>query len=156
IVDRECLQKDAPLTNEFERLFVSFIGGVEGYAVVVLPLSKKRDGLTRNELILALVELPVESIAHIMVNLENGWFISSTTPFGRTSRDRLIRLSDQFSVFHLKWLDTKRPTSWQAERKSPRWRAWAGLTFESVCHAHAGAIRRALGISGVKASVSAW
>lgn len=156
IVDRLCLQKDAPLINEFDRLFVSLFGDDEVYVVVVRALSKKRGGLTRNELLRALGVRSGGGITQILENLEEAGFISSTTPFGRTSRDRLIRLSDQFSVFHLKWLDTKRPASWQAERKSPRWRAWAGLTFESVCHAHAGAIQRALGISGVKASVSAW
>lgn len=156
IVDRACLQKDAPLVNEFDRLFTSLFGDDETYVAVVRALSKQRRGLTRNELLRALGVGSGGGSTQILENLEEAGFISSAIPFGRTSRDRFFRLSDQFSAFHLKWLATRRPSSWQHERRSPRWQAWAGLTFESVCHAHAAAIQRALGISGVKASVSAW
>jgi uncharacterized protein len=82
--------------------------------------------------------------------------ITSTIPFGRTTRDRFFRLTDEFSLFHLKWLSANRPKSWQLVRKTPRWQAWAGLAFESVCLEHAEAIERALGISGVQTNVSAW
>jgi hypothetical protein len=95
-------------------------------------------------------------LRRILENLEEGGFINSTIPFGRTARDRFFRLTDEFCLFHLKWMATNRPRSWHTVAKSSSWQAWAGLAFESVCLAHARAVERALGISGVRTSVSAW
>jgi uncharacterized protein len=156
IVDRVCLAKDGALANEFSRLFASLFDSDEKYVAVVRALARKRRGLTRNEL-LAAVDMPSGGGATtILENLEEGGFITATIPFGRTGRDRFFRLTDEFSLFHLKWLDGARPRSWQHVRKTPRWRAWVGLAFESVCLEHAAAIERALGISGVETHVSAW
>ena len=95
-------------------------------------------------------------LTSVFEKLEQGGFITATVPFGRTARDTFFRLTDEFCLFHLKWMTTNRPRSWQLVRKSPRWQAWAGLAFESVCLEHADPIERALGISGVRTHVSAW
>ncbi len=92
----------------------------------------------------------------MLSNLEEGGFIESTIPFGRTSRDRLLRLTDELSLFHVAWLDGRRPASWQTVRGTPRWQAWAGLAFEGLCLRHVGPIKRALGVSGVRVDASAW
>jgi hypothetical protein len=92
----------------------------------------------------------------ILENLEEGGFVQATIPPGRTSRDRFYRLTDEFSLFHLRWLDRRPPSSWQHIRGTPRWRAWAGLAFESLCQKHVFALQRELGISGVAAEISAW
>jgi len=155
-IDRACLDKDGPLTNEFERLFTSLFDDGERYADVVRALARKRRGLTRNEL-LEEVGLPSGGgVTTVLENLEQGGFVTTTIPFGRSARDRFIRLTDEFSLFHAKWLTGARPTSWQRARGSARWQAWAGLAFESVCLKHADAIQHALGISGVQTNVCAW
>ena len=156
LVDRLCLDKDGVLANEFERLFASLFGADERYVRVVRALSKKRRGLTRTELLDALRLRSGGGVTTILENLEEGGFISGTIPFGRTERDRFFRLTDEFSLFHLKWMAAHRPGSWQTVRKTPSWQAWAGLAFESVCLEHSKAIERALGIAGVRTNVSAW
>ncbi len=156
IVDRVCLDKDGELVDEFDRLFASLFESDKKYVAVVRALSTKRRGLSRNEL-LAAVEIPSGGgVTSLLANLEQGGFITSTIPFGRTSRDRFYRLTDEFALFHIKWLEKNLPGSWQQVRKTQRWHAWAGLAFESICLKHADAIERALGISGVQTSVSAW
>jgi hypothetical protein len=156
IVDRVCFHKDGALAAEFHRLFASLFDSDDRYAAVVGALARKRRGLTRSE-ILDAVRLPSGGGATtILQNLEEGGFITSTIPFGRTTRDQFHRLTDEFSLFHSKWMAGRPPKSWQHVRKSPRWRTWAGLAFESVCSKHAGAIERALGISGIQTQVSAW
>lgn len=155
-IDRICLAKDAPLAGEFERVFASLFDDDAKYKAAVRALAKKRRGLTRNEL-LAELDLPSGGGATtILGNLAEAGFISESIPFGRASRDRFFRLTDEFSLFHLKWLDGTPPKSWQAVRKTPRWEAWAGLAFESLCLENVDAIERALGISGVETRASAW
>ncbi len=39
---------------------------------------------------------------------------------------------------------------------SPGYRAWSGYAFEQVCLYHLPQIKRALGISGIQTSTSAW
>jgi hypothetical protein len=155
-VDRLCLDKDGPLADEFDRLFVSLFGDDERHVGIVRALAKKRRGVSRNELLEA-ARLPSGGgLTKLLENLEEGGFITTTIPFGRRARDRFFRLTDEFSLFHLKWLAATRPKSWQQVRKTPRWQAWAGLAFESVCLKHADSVERALGISGVETNVSGW
>ncbi|MBX3188762.1 MAG: hypothetical protein KF819_17220 [Labilithrix sp.] len=156
VVGRVCLAKDGALRGEMDRLFASLFDDAASYVDVVRALAKRRRGLTRNEL-LAAVDLPSGGGATtILENLAEAGFITSSIPFGRTSRDRFFRLTDEFSLFHSKWLAERPPASWQHARKTPRWEAWAGLAFESLCLAHVDAITRALGISGVETRASAW
>ena len=144
------------MAKEFDRLFASLFGADERYIAVVQELTKKRRGLSRNELLNALGIPSGGGATTILENLEEGGFITATVPFGRTARDQFYRLTDEYSLFHHKWLSGGRLKSWQHVRKSPRWRAWAGLSFESVCLKHSEQIERALGISGVQTHVAAW
>lgn len=156
LVDEICLAKDGALASEFDRLFASLFDADRKYVQVVRALAKKRRGLTRNEL-LDSVSLPSGGGATtVLQNLEEGGFITSTIPTARTTRDRFYRLTDEFSLFHLKWLDGQRPKTWQHVRKSPRWQAWAGLAFENLCLKHSAAVERTLGISGIETQISAW
>lgn len=156
IVDRLCFDKDGTLAGELDRLFASLFDSDPKHLAVVRALAKKRRGLTRNEL-LDLVALPSGGGATtVLENLEEGGFVSSSIPFGRQARDRFFRLTDQFALFYLTWMEGRAHKSWQLARKSPRWRAWAGLAFESVCLENVGLIERALGISGVETHPSSW
>lgn len=120
LVDRICLDKDGALAGEFERLFASLFDGDDNYMTVVRALASKRRGLSRNELLVAAELASGGGVTTILENLEEAGFISSSIPFGRTSRDRFFRLTDEFSMFHLKWLTERRPKRWQDVRKTPR------------------------------------
>jgi hypothetical protein len=107
--------------------------------------------------LLAAVALPTGGGAStVLENLTEAGFIGTAVPYGRHSRDRFFRLTDEFSLFHLKWLANAPPKSWQGVRRTARWAAWAGLAFESLCIENVDAIERALGIAGVETTASAW
>ncbi len=156
VVDAVCLGKDGALAQEFDRLFVSLFGADPSYTAVVRALSRKRRGLTRAELLKSAGLASGGGVSTILENLEQAGFVTSTVPFGRQKRDCFFRLTDEFSLFHLKWMAKDRPKSWQHVRKTPRWQAWSGLAFEDVCLRHSAAIERALGIWGIQTRVSAW
>lgn len=148
--------RDAALAEEFERLFASLFEDDARYVRVVRALATKRSGLSRNELLVLSRLNTGGGATQILENLEQGGFIDVAIPFGRSARDRVLRLSDEFTLFHQNWLSSKKPASWQDVHGTPRWRAWAGLAFENVCLKHVAQIERALGISGVATNVTSW
>lgn len=156
IVDAAYLDAHGPLAGEFDRLLASLFEADRRYVDVVRALARKRRGLTRSELLQSAGLRTGGGATAILDNLQRGGFIDVTVPFGRNSRDRIHRLTDELMLFHLSWLERSRPKSWQGVRGTPRWRAWAGLAFESVCLKHVDAIEKALGIYGVRSSASAW
>ena len=156
VVDDGCFSKDGALSGEFDRLFASLFGDDPKYVAVVRTLAKRRRGFTRNELLHAIGASTGGGASKILTNLEEGGFIASSIPLGRTERDRFFRLTDEFSLFHLKWMESRRVRRWRDVHGTPAWHAWSGLSFESMCLRHVSAIERALGISGVRSEVSAW
>ena len=79
--------------------------------------------------------------------------------FGKKQKNALYQLIDPFSLFHLRFIEPEPnpdPHAWSTGISSQAKDAWAGLAFERVCLLHAEALKRALGISGVKTSVCSW
>lgn len=156
LVDRVLLAKEAPLARELALLFPSLFGDDPKYLAVVRALAKRRIGLSRNALLDAVALPSGGGISVILERLEDAGFVTRVIPFGRTSRDRIFRLGDAFTRFHLAWLEQERPKSWHHVRDSQRWEAWSARAFEALCLDNVGAIERALGISGVETHASAW
>ncbi len=147
---------DAPLRNEFEELYASLFDHHERHLKVIEALGKKLCGLSRKELVAATGFPSGGNMTTILTELEQSGFIQRTVPFGRTQRDALYRLLDEFSLFHLRWKKKKRTTDWTQARSTPAGRAWAGYAFENLCWRHLQEIKTALGISGVQCEISAW
>jgi len=150
--------KGAPLANEFEELYASLFEHHERHLAVIHALAQKQQGLSRNE-IQALSGIPGGgNLTTILEELETSGFILKTVPFGRTQRDRLYRLVDEFSLFYLKWHNNKSPrkVSWLSRRNSSAYQAWSGYAFENLCLRHLWQLKAALGISGVETEASAW
>ena len=145
---------DAPLQDEFGELYAALFEHHERHLTVVRALATKQQGLTRGEILTATKSPSGGNISTILEELETSGFILRTIPFGRAGRDALFRLTDEFTLFHLRW--AKRDMDWLQTRGTPAWRAWAGYAFENLCLRHIPQILIALGIAGVKTKVSAW
>jgi len=158
-IDALCFAPAGPLAHEFDHLFASLFAADDIYLRIVRELAKGRYGLSRQDLLRKVGIASGGGANRILSNLEEAGFIQTTIPFGRTSRDRFYRLVDEFSLFHQSWLagrNRRKGGDWLATRGSPRWTAWSGLAFESLCLKHVDAIERALGISGVRTEASSW
>lgn len=155
-IDALCLHKDGALRSEFTQLYASLFRDDKNYLRVVRALAGRRGGLPRGDLLQAAGMRTGGGATTVLDNLKEGGFIGESIPPGRTSRDRIYRLTDEFSRFHLQWLAHRPPQSWQHVRGTPRWQVWAGLAFESLCQKHVPALQRQLGISGVAAEVASW
>lgn len=146
--------EDAPLRDEFDELYAALFEHHERHLTVVRALAKKQQGLTRGA-ILELTRMPSGgNITTILEELGTSGFIRRVVPFGRTERDALYRLMDEFTLFHLRWARKGGP--WTTIRGAPSWRTWSGYAFENLCLRHVHQIQAALGIAGVQVQISAW
>ena len=74
-------------------------------------------------------------------------------------RETVYRLTDEYSLFYLKFIETMRKEGagvWKSFQQTPTYRAWSGYAFESICLKHLPEIKKALGISGIFSTSSAF
>ncbi|MGC9451952.1 MAG: AAA family ATPase [Oceanipulchritudo sp.] len=161
IIDRTCFHPQGELRTEFEKLYASLFDKPEEHLAIVRALAKSPGGFTRTGL-LAAAGLPSGGTATRRLDeLAESGFIRMSVPFGKREKDALIRLADEFSLFHSAWIAPlgKKPAGdgyWLQQRGRPKWRAWSGYAFEGVCLKHASRIKAALGIAGVQTTEAPW
>ncbi len=158
-IDDLCFAKDGVLRDEFQQLYASLYEHHERHVALVRALADSPQGLARNEM-LAAANLPTGGRATGTLDelLEAG-FVTRFDPWGKTKKDSIYRLADEYSLFYLKWIERRRTSgagTWLKLRSTPGWKAWSGYAFENVCFRHLKQLKHALGISGVEANAASW
>ncbi|MFD2966680.1 AAA family ATPase [Sphingobacterium bambusae] len=158
-IDRMCFAKDGILKEEFKNLYHSLFAKADKHMAIVKALAERSSGMTRKEVIAACRLTTGGTTTLLLEELAESGFISAYLPFEKTTRESVYKLSDEFSRFHLKFLENARATgdgTWLRLSAAPTWRSWSGTAFESVCMKHTRQIKKALGISGVYTEESIW
>jgi len=160
-IDAMFFAPQAPLHDEFENLYAALFEHHERHLKVIRALARKQSGLTRKEIIHTSKMPSGGNISTILEELESSDFICKLPPFGRMKREPLYRLIDEFTLFHLRWVEKAREPlhgagQWIHLHSTPTWQAWSGYAFENLCLRHVPQIKQALSIGGVRAGVSAW
>ena len=158
-IDKICFTKDGGLQGEFKNLYQSLFEEADKHIEIVRALAGKPSGLTRKEIIDTCRLPDGGSTTQLIEELTESGFIAAYIPFQKNVRDNIYKLSDEFSRFHLKFMENTRATgegTWIKLSASPSWRSWSGTAFESVCLKHIKEIKKALGVSGVYTEESAW
>lgn len=158
-IDRLCFTKDGALRDEFANLYRSLFTHAENHIDVVRALAKKKEGLDRNELLKISGLSSGGAFTKVITELEESGFISRHIPFGKKIKDSVFKLTDEFSIFYLKFMENNRQTgdgTWLRLSGSPSWKSWNGFAFEGICLKHVQLIKEALGISGVQTMESVW
>jgi len=143
-----CFAKDGVLKEEFRNLYHSLFANAE-----------KPSGLTRKEIIARCGLITGGTTTLLLDELAESGFISVYLPFEKTTRDSIYKLTDEFSRFHLKFMEGSRATvegTWLRLSAAPSWHSCSGTAFESLCMKHTKQIKNALGISGVYTEESIW
>lgn len=155
-IDAILYDDNAPLKDEFDRLFTSQFANPDDLKRIVVALSGKRIGLTREELVKKGGFSSGGTLSNNLAALEKSKLIMEYTPFGESVTK--FKLVDPFCVFYLKHVKgkTDSPAYWQTHEKSPSVISWMGLAFEDLCWNHISQIKHALGIDGVITSESPW
>ena len=147
------------LADEFDQLYAALFDHPERHTSIIRALSKRRSGLTRNEL-LQKAKLPDGgSTTQVLQDLTSSGFITFYRAFGNKKKLGQYRLTDEYSLFYLKFIEPNQgngPGTWLQISQSQAWKSWSGITFESLCLKHTTQIKQALGIVGVYTQASSY
>ena len=143
--------KTAPLYGEFDNLYKALFSNYEKHIAVIRALASKWSGLTRTEIIEKSKLKTGGAISTILEELETSNFIKSLTPYGKKQRETLYRLTDEYSLFYLHFIEPNKHIKdfWLKKFNTPAAKAWGGYAFETLCMKHIDGIKQTLGISGV-------
>ena len=157
-IDRICFSKDGALREEFDKLYYSLFDEARAHLSIIRALAKRPKGLNRNEIIAASRLSSGGTTTLILKELEESGFITAYTPFQKAAKDALFKLTDEYSLFFLKYIENSRPAAgtWMRLSATASWRSWSGFAFEAICLKHTQALKVALGIAGVQTSESVW
>ena len=158
-VDALFFADNAPLKDEFDRLFASLFGNPDVMKSIIIALSSRNRGLTRQELIQKTGIANSGEFSQFLQALISGAFIIRYCSFGNSKREEFYKLIDPFCIFYLRFVKNnagKRNVNWVNLADSPSVTTWRGYAFENVCFNHIGQIKTALGIGGVSTEESLW
>lgn len=165
IIESLAFSKAGFFLEEFDKLFSSLFDDGDDYIRLVKLLAENRYGIGQRKLLEKLGKKAVGGKGRKMLDdLEQTGFIMSFRPLYNVKRGTYYRLTDEYTLFYLKWIEPiKRgfakkalePNYWQDIQSTPEWYSWQGYAFESVCYKHLINIRRALKLNP-RALPSTW
>jgi AAA+ ATPase superfamily predicted ATPase len=158
-IEKSCFSKDGLLRGEFTNLYDSLFDMADNHITVVRALADTTKGLTRQEIIDTCKLSSGGRTTEMLEELEESGFIASYIPFGKTTKDAVYRLVDEFSIFYLKFMDGTRNTgkgAWAKLSTGASYIIWNGMAFEAVCLKHVEQIKEALNIGSYKTEESVW
>ncbi len=146
--------KKASLKNEFENLYKALFSNYEKHVLIIRALASKWMGLTRTEIVAHTNMESGGAISTILNELETSGFIQSVRPFGKQQRETLFRLTDEYSLFYIHFIEANNHIEnfWVKKYNTPTVKSWQGYAFENMCLKHIEGIKQALGIAGVLTS----
>ncbi len=159
IIEAACFNKSGFLYNEFNDLYQALFDKAERHIKVVKALANKPQGLNRNEIIKTCKLQSGGSTTSLLEELSAGGFITAYIPFGKKIKDAIYKITDEYSLFYVKFMEPNRlgvKNTWLKLSDTPAYKSWSGLSFESLCIKHLVALEKALGIHAIHTQVSAW
>lgn len=158
-INEICFSPEGLLAEEFSRLYPALFDNAASHIGIIRALAKKWKGMSRKA-ILHLTDLEEGGrFSRILKELQYSSFISSYYPFGKKKKGMLYRLTDEYSLFYLHFIENRRSDEtdvWQALSQTPIYRSWSGYAYESLCLKHISNIKAALKIDGIYAESSSF
>jgi uncharacterized protein len=158
-VDRLCFTNDGLLIDEFKSLYSALFENADKHISIVRTLAQNHAGLTRGEIIEICALSSGGGLTKLLDELLESGFISEFIPFNKTSKDAIYKLTDEYSLFYLKFIENSKAIgegAWLDKSTSASWKSWSGLAFENICLKHTPQIKKALDIYGIYSEQSAW
>lgn len=157
-IDNIFFSKNGKLKDEYNRLFASIFSNPELMKTIVGILYTRNAGYTRTELIERTKIKDGEVLSKSLNALIASDFVIKYVPFGKGKKEH-YKLVDPFCMFYLHFVEGKKEIDenfWKQNISSQQIVSWRGFAYENVCFNHIQQIKKALGISGVVTTHSAW
>ena len=157
-IDRMFFAGGAPLRGEYEELYSSLFKSAEVYKKVVRTMTDRKSGLTRKEIVENSGIKSAGKLSEILETLEASGFIRRYRSPGKSKRDGIYQLIDNFTLFHFRFLSDPSDDEhfWSATLGTPSRYNWRGLAFERLCLQHQRQLRSALGLSAIHTEMYGW
>ncbi|MBK8566327.1 MAG: AAA family ATPase [Saprospiraceae bacterium] len=158
-IERLCFSTNGFLRDEFLKLYPALFEHAENHINIIRALANNHVGLTRSAIIQQTKLSDGGTTTRYLEELEQSGFITSYYPFGKKKRDIVYRLTDEYSLFYLNFIESNRNQGndvWHHLSQTQHYRAWSGYAFESICLKHIPQIKQALGIAGIYSEASAF
>ncbi len=157
-IDRLCFEKNGFLRTEFSAIFSSLFDQYENHEHIVRVLASVRKGFTRSELLAKIKLKSGGTLSKTLSELEASGFIEKYLPY-KGNKDALFRLTDEYSLFYIKFIEKSNPTTsenWLKIRTNNAYKVWTGFTFETICIKHIEQIKEGLKIRGIYSANGSW
>lgn len=158
-IEQLCFPKTGLLADEFQKLYPALFDKAENHINIITALAEKWKGLTRREIIEMTKMSDGGGLTRVLEELTSSGFISEYTGFGKRKRDLYYRLTDEYSLFYLKFIQHHKKQAgdtWQHFSQTAQFKSWAGYAFENICLKHTLQIKKALSIAGIYAEASGY
>ena len=158
-IQRMCFDENGDLVNEFEEIFESLFNHSSSHIAIVKALGQLSKGIERDELIKKSKQYGGGAFTRALDELIASGFISKYLPFDKKSKNTLYRLSDEYSKFYLKYIESYKNQGenfWKTMFQKQSYISWAGFNFETICLKHVPQIKKALKIEGIHSISSSW
>lgn len=158
-IDDICFSETGILRDEFPNLFSSLFDDSYNHLAVIRALAKTRQGIDRNTLIAASKVANGGTLTNVLEELHQSGFIDAYQPFGKKTKDKLYRLTDEYSLFYIQFIENQaigESGLWLQLSETQDYKIWSGYTFESIALKHIPQIKKALSIGGVYSVASSF
>lgn len=157
-INEICFMRSGLLFDEFSKLYPALFEHADNHITVVRALSQKWKGMSRAEIVKTTGLPDGGGISGVIDELVNCGFVSAYYPFGKKRREMLFRLTDEYSLFYLHFIENRRNQGdiWQHLSQTPAWISWSGYAFESICIKHLAQLKKKLSIAGIYAEASGY
>lgn len=158
-IDGICFSKGGLLRDEFSRLYPSLFANADKHIAIIRALATSRQGLIRQKIVQLGQLSEGGNTSKALAELEQSGFISSYFPFGKKKKDKLYRLTDEYSLFYLKFMEDKSNEgngAWQHLSQTQTYKTWSGYAYENICLKHIFQIKKALSIAGIYSKSSSF
>ncbi len=151
-IDDICFSSDGLLKHEFSRLYPSLFDQSERHIAVIRALATGKQGLTRAQIITSSKLADNGNTSRVIEELIESGFVTAYFPFGKVKKDTLYRLTDEYSLFYIQFIEPHKNEdgeTWRQLSQSPQYKTWSGYAFESLCMKHLAALKSAMSIGGI-------
>ena len=158
-IDELFFKQNAPLKDEFKKLFNSIFSNSSAMISIIKAIGSKNIGLTRKEISKITGFTSGGFLSDCLNALMVSDFIKKYVPFNREKKEIYYKLTDLFCNFYLRFVEENNESEedfWLSNINSQKISTWRGIAFENVCFNHISKIKKSLGISGVHTKESSW
>ncbi|MGB0930696.1 MAG: AAA family ATPase [Chitinophagales bacterium] len=157
-INRICFSQDGLLRDEFLSLYPALFQYADYHIAIIRALATKQSGMNRNE-ILNLTQLPDGGrVTRVLDELFQSGFIATYPPFGKRKKGQTFRLTDEYSLFYLRFIEKnlQNPPTWTSLSQTQSYKIWCGYAYENICLKHVSTIKTALEIGGIYSTTSSF